>query len=150
MSSLVHGPHGVALAGRAAWWDQVRNQEHRASGEDGGPTSGGQVTAAALVVERIAPADWLAACRCHACGTVDSDGTRGPESSVRPQPLERDVCIARHSERWYCLSCSAAVWAAHVTQALALSRRLERLERWKRHELCWQVARVWIQLELPW
>ena len=85
---------------------------------------------------------------CHTCGKVDADGTRGPDAPVAPQPVVVDVMIENHSDRWYCAPHSAEVWRSHLEHLKRLSRRLERLDRWKMGLLPWQTPKAWIQLEL--
>lgn len=92
--------------------------------------------------------EYVKAHTCHECGRVDTDGTRGPPTPARAQPVVVDVCIPLLSELWFCPVHSHAVWAAHVAHAKALSARLVRLERWKLGLLEWQSPRVWVQLEL--
>ncbi len=82
------------------------------------------------------------------CGRLDSGGTRGPNAPVSPHPVDLDVCIENHADRWYCAEHSAEVWAAHLRHLKRLANRLERIERWKLGLLEWQVPRVWVQLDL--
>ncbi len=91
---------------------------------------------------------YLAKKTCFDCGTVDADGTRGPDAPVSPQPVVVDVMIENHADRWYCVPCGHPIWAAHLDHLKRLSTRLDRLARWKLGLLEWQVPKVWIQLEL--